>query len=146
MSNTALKVLQRQEDGRLQLAIHALALLTAAAEPMIAGALSHAMGIAYSLLNDDQPQELKEDEVPNTAVIIECFMGLAETHPLTGIVTLRAADIEQRIRKHWDDFFGHGSKVQNTELCLAYLSLDAFSNGACDQIDALGRRLEHYPF
>jgi len=108
--------------------------------------LSHAMGIAYSLVNDDQPQELKEDEVPNTAVIIECFMGLAETHPLTGIVTLRAADIEQRIRKHWDDFFGHGSKVQNTELCLAYLLLDAFSNGACDQIDALGRRLEHYPF
>ena len=135
-----------QDPARAQLATRTLALLTAAKAPMTAGGMSHAMGIAHVLDSKKRLSRLSEDEIPNLESIIECCMGLVAIDPVTRVVNLAHFDIAQYMQTHWDESFSWKEKLMLANITLAYLSLDAFSNGPCRQADAFSRRLEACPF
>lgn len=136
-----------QDIARTQLAMRAMALLTAAQAPLTAEALCHAMGIALVLDLRTEPLELIEDEIPNPASVVECCMGLVAIDPVTRIITLAHYDIGQQMRMRWNDVFIHcPENMRLAKWCMAYVSLAAFSDGPCYEAIAFGRRLEQYPF
>ena len=138
-------MIRLQGKARSQIAIRTLALLTIAVAPVTAGAVCHALGVAYVLDFDKASQELSEDEIPNSSSIIECCMGLIVTDPVTDIVTVSHHDIAQHMRENCNVFFP-GEKARLARTSMAYLSLVAFSSGPCRQASAFSKRLEQYPF
>lgn len=74
----AMDMINRQSQPRALLATRTLALITSARVPMIAEALSHALGIYHALQHDDDPQQLAQDDIPHPLTIIQCCEGLGD--------------------------------------------------------------------
>ena len=141
-------MMRLQDQARTNLAIQALALLTTAEAPLTADAVCHALAIAQILDNGVEPSELDHDEIPNSLAVVECCMGLITIDPTTRDLTLAHADIAQHIRKQWHEIFGDAQMSKIARICIAYLSLTAFSIGPCSWYEnsALSQSIEKYPF
>ena len=144
--DSAFEMIKLQDKARTQLAIQTIALLATARTPVTAGAICHAMGISHVVASNEEPSELSNDEIPNPSSIVECCMGLIAIDPDTTIVRLAHYDIAQHIRNHWGDLFGQKEVLELWKICMAYLSLAAFSSGPCHEGNIFNRRLEKYPF
>ena len=135
-----------QDENRAKLAYRALALLTAAAAPLTAEAMCHALGLMHILDYQKRPSKLRLEEIPNPESIIECCMGLIKIEPTTRVVTLAHYDILQEMGERWTEIFGPDQTARLAETCIAYLLLADFSGGPCHVISTLRERLEEHPF
>ncbi len=144
----ALKMIKLQDKKRAELAISALALLTAAQKPLTAEAMCHALGLGHFLDCDpeNRPSKLNLEEIPNPESIIDCCMGLIKMDPTIKVVMLAHYDILQEMRKEWAQLFSPGHTARLAKTCIAYLSLDMFSGGPCHDMAALETRIEEHPF
>ena len=144
----ALKIIKLQDDKRAELAISALALLTAAQKPLTAEAMCHALGLAPVLDCDpkNRPSKLNLEEIPNPESKIDCCMGLVKMDPTIKVVTLAHYDILQEMQKEWAELFSPRHTAKLAKTCIAYLSLDIFSGGPCHDLSALETRIEEHPF
>lgn len=135
-----------QDEKRAELAIRALALLTAAQAPLTAEAMCHFLGLAHILDYKERPSELILEEIPNPESITDCCMGLIKVEPTTKIVMLAHYDILQEMRKQWDEYFAKEHSARLAITCIAYLSLAEVSKGPCHDSPTFRSRLEKYPF
>ena len=136
-----------QNAARSKLAIRTLAFLAAAQAPLTAQELCHAMGIASLCDIERDPVELSRDNVPASASVVECCLGLVSLDPVTKVISLAHYDIEQHLQRQWTSLFaGYLGKGDLTNWCIAYISLNAFSNGPCLEVHELSERLEQYTF
>ena len=138
---TALKLLELQDGERTRLAIDALGFLTAAGAPLTLEALCHAIE------SDLRSPDLITDEIPVPASVFDCCMGLIAVDPGTNFITFAHYDIEQYMRRHRNDLFANApDNAKMAKSCIAYISLDAFSNYTCHEANDLHHCLQQYPF
>lgn len=137
--------MRQQSKAREQLARRALALVAVVVEPITAGAMCHALGMANVLEFEKGPSELREGDIPNPDTIVECCQGLVAIDPVTSVVKIAYCDIEEYMQKHWDTLFSPDVKIELAEVLLVYLLMDAFLSGLCYHVDDFSRRLQNYP-
>ena len=144
---SALMLIRLQDKARALLAIRALALLTVTKSPLTAETLCHVMGMSLVLDHSKEVADLIEDDIPDPTAIVDCCMGLIAVDSVTSTVTLAPYDIGQYMRQNWDKIFKDAlTKAKVARWCVAYLSLDVFSNGPHREVNDLRRCLHQYAF
>ncbi|KAL8787605.1 MAG: hypothetical protein Q9195_007693 [Heterodermia aff. obscurata] len=130
---------QSKEDSSL--ARDVLLWVSQALNPLTLKELQHALA-AMNLAED---KELDQEDLPDSQIVISVCAGL---------VTLDVeSDAVRLVHYTTQDYFERNplrppmvAQEDIAKACLAYLSLESFSQGPCDDNDELRLRFQRYPF
>ncbi|KAL8949471.1 MAG: hypothetical protein Q9222_004419 [Ikaeria aurantiellina] len=135
----ALKRIEDQSEEECQLAKKALSYIFCARRPLRLNELRHA------LATEPEDTEIDDSALLEPEILLNISAGLIRVDENSQIVSLIHHTLQEYLESN------RGRLVPDVEIdfakaCVTYLSFDVFSNGPCQDADALDRRLEEYQF
>lgn len=101
--------------------------------------------LLHALAIDIGDKEFDHEAIDDEEVFQSLLLGLVRVDDRTRLVRLTHLTLHEYLRIHRDAFPLHYEK-QLSSACLAYLCLNTFSSGPCDDGELLSRRQEIYCF
>ncbi|KAK1762458.1 ankyrin repeat-containing domain protein [Phialemonium atrogriseum] len=132
----AMERINRQTQGRQDLAKKVLAWITCAKRPLTTSELQHALAVEVG-----EP-ELDEDNLPEVQDMVSVCAGLVtvDEDGASGVIRLvhyTTQEYLERTKSHWFP----NAENDITQTCIAYLSFSEFESGFCQTDDEFEERL-----
>lgn len=134
----AMKRIQGQIPGQVQMAQKVLSWITCAKQPLTITELQHALAVEV-----DMPY-LDEENLPDPEDIISSCAGLVTVDRQSHIIRWIHYTTQEYFERSWTDWFPNAHQ-RAADICIAYLSYSAFETGMCNTYEDYAIRLSDYP-
>jgi ankyrin repeat protein len=139
--DTVERIQKGQKREQSELAMNVLMLLTHAVEPLNVEQIQHAL-LALEL--DEDEEEIDTNDVYDKALLVTICGGLIVVEAETSAIRFVHHTAESYFEDHDKVLFRDGVETMGN-MCLAYISLDEFKSGSCQDDDELDERVRSYP-
>ncbi|EED17209.1 tankyrase, putative [Talaromyces stipitatus ATCC 10500] len=135
--HSTMERIKGQSPQDYELAQRALSYIFRAMRPLNVEELRHILGVEL------QDTELDQDAFPDKDILLGVSAGLIRVDEKSGIIGLVHHTLHEFFSRHPEELVSDpDNEIAN--VCLTYLSFDAFESGPCSDGDTLSQRMQEY--